>query len=272
MATKVFLCITLLAFLFNASAENASESEFFNNFRGSRKGDNIEGISKLKKYLQDFGYINSDPSNTNITSNGFDDLLESAQKKYQSYYHLDVTGILDNNTVSLMSQPRCGVPDFPAERPDYTFFPGRPKWWTFDLTVGFAPSVRQDAYLPIGRAIQSWGNVSPFNFSISQVYTNANFKISFVPKDGPGKILASGFAPRDGRLQFDQAENWVNGKVRYGYDIESVGLHELGHVLGLAHTDVKTAVMYPYFSTNFVKNQLQPDDIQGLRDLYNYKA
>lgn len=91
-----------------------------------------------------------------------------------------------------------------------------------------------------------------------------------MPRDGPGKILATGYAPRDGKLQFDQAENWVNGKIRYGYDIESVALHEVGHVLGLAHSDVHSAVMYPYFTTNFVKNQLQPDDIDGLKDLYNY--
>lgn len=124
MTTKVWLCAVLLVFLVNAGAESASASEFLNKFRGYHKGDNLEGISELKKYLQDMGYINSDPSNTNITSNSFDDLLESALKTYQSFYNLNITGAMDDDTVSLMSRPRCGVPDFPALRPDFAFYPG----------------------------------------------------------------------------------------------------------------------------------------------------
>lgn len=124
MATKVWLCITFFVLIFNASVEKASADDFLRNLRGSHKGDTIEGIKILKKYLQDIGYMDSDFSKTNITTNTFDDLLESALKIYQSYYNLNVTGVLDDNTVSLLSQPRCGVPDFPEESPDYSFFPG----------------------------------------------------------------------------------------------------------------------------------------------------
>ena len=124
MATKILLCITFFVLLIDAGVEKASAFDFLSNLRGSHKGDTIEGISILKKYLQDIGYIKSDPSNTNITTNIFDDLLESALETYQSYYGLNVTGFLDDNTMSLLSQPRCGVPDFPEERTDYSFFPG----------------------------------------------------------------------------------------------------------------------------------------------------
>ncbi|XP_074343074.1 metalloendoproteinase 1-like [Apium graveolens] len=269
MATKAWLCIiTLLVFIFSASAENAFE--FLNNFRGYHKGDNIEGISKLKKHLQDIGYINSDPRNSNITSNIFDDLLESALKKYQSFYNLNVTGVVDDDTVSLMSQPRCGVPDSPAMRPDYAFFPGKPTWWTYNLTFAFAPGTRGDAIDPVANALEDWASVSPFKFSLNNIFNNANFKISFVPHDGPLKDLANSYAPRDGRLHFDEAENWVIGKVPGGIDIESVGLHEIGHLLGLAHSKDPKAIMYAYFWPNTVKIQLQPDDIQGLKALYNF--
>lgn len=124
MASIVWLCFSFFVILCNASAENASAYEFLSNLRGCHKGDNCESISMLKKYLQNIGYISFDPNNTNISSNSFDDLLESALKKYQSYYNLNVTGVMEDNTASFMSQPRCGVPDFSVANPDYTFFPG----------------------------------------------------------------------------------------------------------------------------------------------------
>lgn len=114
----------LLILLLNASVEKASPDDYLNNMRGSHKGDTIEGIKILKKYLQNIGYIDSDPGNINVPTNFFDELLESALKTYQSYYNLNVSGVLDDNTVSLLSQPRCGVPDFPEDSPDYSFFPG----------------------------------------------------------------------------------------------------------------------------------------------------
>ncbi|KAL8106105.1 metalloendoproteinase 1-like [Apium graveolens] len=270
MATKVWFCITFSIILFNASVEKASADDFFANLRGSHKGETIEGIKILKMYLQNIGYIDSDPSNTNITTNIFDDLLESALKTYQSYYNLNVTGVLDDNTVSLLSQPRCGVRDFPEERPDYSFFPGKPKWWTFNLTFAFAPGTRGDAIDAVANALEDWSSVSPFKFTVNNVFDDANFKINFQSINWPHKPLAFSTEPRDGKLHFNADEKWVNGQVAGGYDIESVGLHEIGHLLGLEHSKDPNAVMYPYISSDTVKIKLQPDDIQGLKVLYNF--
>ncbi|KAL1807097.1 hypothetical protein ACET3Z_030165 [Daucus carota] len=249
--------------------EKASASDFLSNLRGSHKGDTVEGISVLKKYLQDIGYIKSDPSNTNISTNIFDDLLESALETYQSYYGLNVTGFLDDNTVSLLSQPRCGVPDFPEERTDYSFFPGKPKWWTYNLTFGFASGTRFDALAPVAKALEDWGSVSPFRFSLKGL-DEANFKINFQPFYGPHQPLAVGFEPTNGTFHFNVHEKWVNGKVPGGFDMESVALHEIGHLLGLEHSKEFHAIMYAYFWPNTVKLTLQPDDIQGLKVLYGF--
>jgi hypothetical protein len=51
-----------------------------------------------------------------------------------------------------------------------------------------------------------------------------------------------------------------------GYDIETVFLHENGHVAGLGHSDDPTAVMYP--SYHGVLHDLQCDDIEGITSLY----
>jgi hypothetical protein len=70
-------------------------------------------------------------------------------------------------------------------------------------------------------------------------------------------------------LHFDDQEHkWVDGAVANSFDIETVALHEMGHILGLAHSNVGGAVMYPYVSANYLKRSLTDDDKQGIRNLY----
>ena len=49
------------------------------------------------------------------------------------------------------------------------------------------------------------------------------------------------------------------------WDVEAVALHELGHCLGLSHSDDPTAVMYAHYSG---ERALQADDLAGLAALY----
>ena len=71
------------------------------------------------------------------------------------------------------------------------------------------------------------------------------------PFDGPGGILAHTFYPAPpnpepiaGDVHFDDSESWHVGT---NTDVFSVALHELGHALGLGHSDDPNAVMYPYY-------------------------
>src|SRR3954471_7335149 len=51
-----------------------------------------------------------------------------------------------------------------------------------------------------------------------------------------------------------------------GYYIENTGSHELGHLLGLAHSSVDTAAMWPYSGAcETVRETLDPDDVAGLQ-------
>ncbi|HEX8986102.1 MAG TPA: matrixin family metalloprotease [Bryobacteraceae bacterium] len=89
------------------------------------------------------------------------------------------------------------------------------------------------------------------------------------PFDGPGKVLAHTFYPAPpnpeplaGDMHFDNAENW---KIGQDIDVFSIALHEAGHALGLGHTDIPGAVMYPYYSK---VSGLTAEDVAAVRQLY----
>lgn len=65
----------------------------------------------LQLYLSQFGYLN--PSFRNPTSGNLidGDTWEKAIMEFQSFAGLNVTGELDDDTMELMSAPRCGVKD-----------------------------------------------------------------------------------------------------------------------------------------------------------------
>ncbi|KAG6386837.1 hypothetical protein SASPL_152013 [Salvia splendens] len=88
------------------------------------------------------------------------------------------------------------------------------------------------------------------------------------PFDGRGGTLAHAFAPTDGRFHYDADELWSVGPAPGYFDLETVAIHEIGHLLGLGHSAVNGAIMFPSIGAGQTKN-LHPDDIEGIRVLYN---
>jgi hypothetical protein len=89
------------------------------------------------------------------------------------------------------------------------------------------------------------------------------------PFDGVSGMLAHTFYPSPpnmepvaGDMHLDLAEPWRTGA---DLDLYSVVLHELGHALGLAHSDLPGSVMYPYYRMSTV---LMPEDINAIQGLY----
>nr|GEW09938.1 metalloendoproteinase 1-like [Tanacetum cinerariifolium] len=256
---------------------------------GCRKGEDVKGIHDLKLYLSRFGYLNyqTNPNISDPKKDHFDEELEAALKSYQVYYHLNATGTLDAPTLSTMVMPRCGFPDKEGHHHSngplhivshYSFFPGSPKWPRSKrrLTYGFGPRFPTRFMPPVASAFRKWTTASRyFTFSRARTYARADLKISFArrdhgdgsPFDGPGGVLAHAFAPTNGRLHFDADDRWVVGRVPNAYDVETLALHEIGHLLGLGHSRVQNAIMWPTFRSGVTKG-IGSDDIRGIRALY----
>ncbi|PIO14357.1 hypothetical protein AB205_0135050 [Aquarana catesbeiana] len=138
----------------------------------------------------------------------------------QSFFGLEVTGKLDEETLDIMKQPRCGVPDIG----EYNFFPRKLKWPRLNITYrinNYTPDLpHADVDRAIKKAFKVWSDVTPLNFTRLRSGT-ADIMISFgrkehgdfYPFDGPNGLLAHAFPPGEklgGDTHFDDDEHFTN--------------------------------------------------------------
>lgn len=299
LLSYVFLFLSLIILFQSklAAAEMPPSSPFgfIKPLQGSKKGDKVKGLYDLKKYLKRFGYIDDlSYSSSSRKADYFSDQLESAVRTYQTNFNLNSTGVLDAATVSQMMMPRCGMPDIingtnwmlrrpgPFEAvPDFAFFPGRSKWPDNKrfLKYGFANGTPPKFFVPVKTAFNDWHNVGHYFEFQRTIFRDADLTFQLLagdhgdedPFDGPGGIFAHSTEPTGGICHFDSDENWVEtGPPRNGLDIQSVAVHEIGHLLGLFHSSFQEAIMWPIFSYGQKKRELINDDTYGLKTLYHF--
>lgn len=125
-------------------------------------------------------------------------------------------------------------------------------------------------------AFKKWSDFSQFTFQEASDAASANIVIAFYsgdhgdghPFDGPGTTLAHASSPEGGRLHFDADEKSSANPAMDQIDLESVAVHEIGHLLGLDHSSDSNAVMYSKIPPGTVKRDLAQDDIDGIHALY----
>ncbi|KAJ3694909.1 hypothetical protein LUZ60_000286 [Juncus effusus] len=265
----------------------------FRNLSGCQIGEERHGLSDLKKYLNNFGYL-PPPLNTSNYTDSFDSDFQSALLSYQHNLGLNNTGYLDPNTIEQMMLPRCGVADvinasYTHGRNLYTYFAGNPTWPSTSRNLKYALITTSASSIDIStlktvfaRAFSRWSAAIPVNFTETESQSDADITIGFYtgshgddePFDGPLGTLAHAFSPTDGRFHLDASETWVaTGDVSKSssddaIDLESVAVHEIGHLLGLGHSSVAEAIMYPTLTIKTRKVNLVEDDVAGVQLLY----
>ncbi|CAH0557890.1 unnamed protein product [Brassicogethes aeneus] len=233
-------------------------------------------------YLQKFGYIEKKSSEHSA------DLLDErsytkAIKDFQNFAGLEVTGIADDETLKAMDLPRCGVKDKigTGERQKRYALQGS-RWKVKDLTYKISKYPRKlekkDVDKEIYRAFSVWSDFTDLTFTPSkgQVHIEIRFESGEHgdgdPFDGPGGTLAHAYFPVfGGDAHFDNSEQWSINSYR-GTNLFQVAAHEFGHSLGLSHSDVREALMAPFYRGYDPTFQLHIDDVQGIQALYGKKT
>lgn len=233
-------------------------------------------------YLEAFGYL------PHAVAEWIDIKIEDLAKAvdaFQELFGLERTGTMSIPTVRAMESQRCGCPDIVRPRHfDYiqvrdTAAMNLPRWTKEGLTY------RITDYLPkldpheVDRQIQlafdawaAFGNISirPTTEKQADIVIShgsgpqSNF-------DGPGGTLAWACYPAGDNkqlmLKFDVDETWAMTPQERGVLFANVACHEIGHLLGLDHSRLPSALMAPYYNPNIGTPQ-QNDDVPRFQNRY----
>lgn len=243
------------------------------------RGQQDPGFKAVQDFLQRFGYLRA---NT-FKNNQLDDTTAEGLARYQQRHGLAPTGTFDDQTREKMTTHRCGMADLDAG----VDFVARCSWPNPNLTFAFEDGTNDVAgageFQAVRNAFATWAAAAPLAFAEVGRTQNPDVAIDWRPANDPDHSMVGGvlahadFPPGCGVItnalpkpvHFDDSEHqWVVGAVVNGFDVETVGLHELGHILGLQHSDVAGSVMFPTVSSNSTKLALTADDLAGIRQLY----
>lgn len=282
MYFTTFLTILLPSIIYSRKLESF--------FRSSTSFEADSYVDLAQKYLEQYGYMGKTSGRVGSLQR-----LDTAIEKFQEFAGLKVTGELDSETVEMMQKPRCGVKDFIDEDEDIDsprikvrgvlsrrkrYVLQGSRWRVKNLTYRITKYPRsrlskREVDQTMRKAFNVWEQATGLQFeerSSGKVHIEIRFERKAHgdddPFDGLGGTLAHAFFPvYVGDVHFDDDEDWTVNTPR-GTSLLMTASHELGHSLGLSHSNVRSALMAPFYRGYEENISLDDDDVRGIQALY----
>ncbi|MCH80593.1 metalloendoproteinase 1-like [Trifolium medium] len=140
-------------------------------------------------------------------------------------------------------------------------------WWNNDkknnLTYAFLPKNRVPDNIKslFQDAFNRWSNVTKLNFTETMLFSRSDIRIGFFKPDGKGRVVGGTDISNNRGLVYI----YLNKEIMV--NLESVVMHQIGHLLGLGHSPVEEAIMYPIMLPK-KKIELVNDDLQRIQQIY----
>eukprot|EP00111_Clytia_hemisphaerica_P024274 TCONS_00071584-protein len=246
--------------------------------------DAAEMEKYAKKYLTKYGY----KSNWLLIYSKYS--YEKDLRTFQAYFGQRVSGVLTEETYSLMKQERCGMSDVgfrlgkeTEQEKKHDFVLQGTKWtkntilWDFKSFPKHSKQQREKYNKIITKSFERWSKHTNLRFEKSSlnpdivINITKDFHRDPYPFTKEFKDLGHAFYPLSqrglaGDIHLNQ--DLVEGKA--DADFNWLFTHMIGHSLGIEHTNDPTSIMYP-INKNFQNEadfQISTGDRLAVQQLY----
>ncbi len=161
---------------------------------------------------------------------------------------------------------RYAVSQYKWRKNDLSYFI---KNTTSNLSVSTQKQIFKEAF-------NTWSVITPLNFTEVFNESNADIIISFEASSmfSLAIVHARASFPNSNNdytvIQFNNRYTWTVGEPGpYEANLSNIALHEIGHTIGMRHSDSIFSIMYPEGNgSNETNRFLSLDDIAGIQSLY----